>query len=207
MNVQDDWNRWAGDWQQQPSVDIDRLRHRVSRKLWRMRMTATLELLVSAVAVWQTWRLIMQPGIDLRWKLWAACAMLLVLVGHYLVLRARRGTWRASGSDAGDLLQLTARRAIAGIRLATLNSWSLLLMLAVTLVVAAPDLMPAHWQHDAKLKSMILLQCAVNLPIVVIGFVGSAWYIRRQRRHLREVKALLREHEDWANRFADDRCG
>lgn len=196
MNVQDDWTRWAEDWQQQPSVDIDRLRQRVSRKLWRMRLTTTLELLVTAVAVWQTWWLITHAGIGLRWKLWGAFAMLLVLVGQYLVLQARRGTWRAPGSDAGDLLQLTARRAIAGIRLAKLNAWSLVLILAVTLVVAAPDLMPAHWQHDAKLKSLILLQCAVNLPIVVIGFVGCAWYIRRQRRRLREVQALLREHEE-----------
>lgn len=196
MNVQDDWNRWAEDWQQQPSVDIDQLRHRVSRKLWRMRLTATLELLLTTVAVWQTWWLIVYPGIELRWKLWAACAMLLVLVGQYLLLQARRGTWRALGSDAGDLLQLTARRAIAGIRLAKLNAWSLLLMLAVTLVVAAPELMPAHWQHDAKLRSLILLQCAVNLPIVVLGFVGCAWYIRRQRRRLRDVQALLRECED-----------
>jgi hypothetical protein len=196
MNVQDDWSRWAEDWQQQPSVDIDQLRHRVSRKLWRMRLTATLELLLTAVAVWQTWWLIAHPGIELRWKVWAACAMLLVLVGQYLLLQARRGTWRVLGSDAGDLLQLTARRAIAGIRLAKLNAWSLLLMLVVTLLVAAPELMPAHWQHDAKLKSLILLQVAVNLPIVVLGFVGCAWYIRRQRRRLRDVQALLRECED-----------
>lgn len=196
MNVQDNWTRWSEDWQQQPSVDIDRLRQRVSRKLWRMRLTATLELLVTAVAVWQTWWLITHAGIGFRWKLWGAFAMLLVLVGQCLVLQARRGTWRAPGSDAGDVLQLTVRRAIAGIRLARLNAWSLVLILAVTLVVAAPDLMPAHWQHDAKLKSLILLQCAVNLPIVVIGFVGCAWYIRRQRRRLREVRALLREHED-----------
>ena len=196
MNVQDDWTRWANTWQQQPAVDIDRLRHRVNRKLWRMRLTATLELLLNAVAVWQTWRLIAHPGFEWRWKLWAAFAMLLVLVVQALFLLARRGTWRAPGSDAGDLLQLTARRAVAGVRLAKVNAWSLLLLVVVTLLVAVPELTPAHWQHDAKFRSLVLLQSALNLPVVVFGFMGCAWYIRRQRRRLREVQALLRECED-----------
>lgn len=196
MNVQDDWARWAETWQQQPPVDIDGLRQRVGRKLWRMRLTTTLELLLNAVAVWQTWRMIVHPGLELRWKLWAACAMLLVLAMQYLFLQARRGTWRAPGSDAGDLLQLTARRAIAGIRLAKVNAWSLLLLIAVTLLVAAPELTPEHWRHDANLRSLVLLQCVLNLPIVVLGLVGCGWYIRRQRRRLRDVQALLRECAD-----------
>lgn len=196
MNVQDDWTRWSEDWQQQPAVDIDRLRRRVSRKLWRMRLTATLELLLNAVAVWQTWRLITHPGVEWRWKLWAGFAMVLMLALQYLFLQVRRGTWHASGSDAGDLLQLSARRASAGIRLAKVNAWSLLLVIVVTLLVAAPELTPAHWQHDAQFRSLVLLQCALNLPIVVLGFVGCAWYIRRQRRRLRDVQALLRECED-----------
>jgi len=196
MNVQGDWIRWGEAWQQQPSVDIDWLRRRVSRKLWRMRLTVTLELLLNAVAVWQTWRLIAHPGVELRWKLWAACAMLLVLTMQILFLQARRGTWRASGNDPGDLLQLTARRTIAGIRMARVNAGGLALLIVVTLLVAAPELTPEHWQHDARLRSLILLQCALNLPIVVLGFVGCAWYIRRQRGRLRDVQALLRECED-----------
>lgn len=196
MNVQDDWTGWTEAWRQQPAVDIDRLRRRVSWKLRRMRLTAALELLLNAVAVWQTWRLIAHPGVEWRWQLWAAFAMLLVLVVQALLLQVRRGTWQAPGSDAGDLLQLTARRAIAGVRMARVNVWSLLLLIVVTLLVAAPELTPAHWQHDAKFRSLVLLQCALNLPVVVLGFAGCAWYLRRQRRRLRDVQALLREGEE-----------
>jgi hypothetical protein len=68
--------------------------------------------------------------------------------------------------------------------------------LAVTLAVAAPELMPARWEHDSRLRSLVLLQFAVNLPIIAVGVGLCVWYIRRQRRRLREVRELLRDYDD-----------
>lgn len=196
MNDKNEWRDWSTLWQQQPSVDIKRLRRGAHRKLWRMRLTVALELLVTLIALAQVARLMLDPGTEWRWKVWGGMLLVLLPVGQGLLLHVRRGAWRATGEEAGDILQLAAKRAIVGIRLAQLNVWSLLLVLAVTLVVAAPDLTPTHWQHDPQLRSMVLMQCAINLPVIVGGVALCVWYIRRQRRRLREVQALLRDYED-----------
>lgn len=196
MNVRNEWDRWAEIWQQQPSMDMDRLRLRIRRKLWRMRVIVALELLVSAIAVVQVIRLMGFPGIEWRWKLWAAMTMAFLLIMQGLFLRARRGAWQARGDGPADALRLMARRAVAGIRLAKVNIWGIVLWTAVTLLVAAPELAPTRWQHDPQLKWLIVLQCAVNLPIIVAVLGLCAWYIRRQRRRLRQAEVLLRGYED-----------
>lgn len=195
MNVQNEWDRWAETWQQQPPVDMEQLRRRARRKLWRMRLIVALELLVTVVAVGQVARLILHPGVEWQWKFWGGMTMVFLLVVQGLLLHVRRGAWRATGEEAGDILRLTAKRAAAGIRLAKLNAWSALLWLAVTLAVAAPELVPAHWEHDPHLRTLVLLQCAVNLPIIAVGVGLCVWYIRRQRRRLREVRELLRDYD------------
>ncbi|HWU76471.1 MAG TPA: hypothetical protein VN043_08195 [Rhodanobacter sp.] len=196
MNEQNEWQRWSELWRQQPSVDIERLRRGARRKLRRMRVAVALELLLTMIAVGQVMRLILDPGVEWRWKAWAGMTLVFMLVVQGLLLHVRRGAWRTAGEEAGDILRLTAKRATAGIRHAKLNAWSALLWLAVTLLVAAPELTPAHWQHDPRLRSMVLLQCAINLPIIALGVGLCAWYIRRQRRRLREVLALLRDYDD-----------
>jgi hypothetical protein len=195
MSERNEWQRWSELWQEPPAVDIERLRRGAHRKLWRMRLTVAMELLACTFAVTQLARLMLDPGTEWRWKVWGGMLLVLLPLGQGLVLHVRRGAWRAGGEEAGDILQLAARRAIAGIRLAKLNVWSLLLVLVVTLVVAAPELTPAHWEHDPQLRSMVLMQCAINLPIIVGGLGFCVWYMARQRRRLREVNALLREHE------------
>lgn len=194
--MHDDWERWVGVWQQQPPVDVERLRRRVFTKQRRMRLTVVLEVLVTLVGVWQTLRAAMHPGLELRWKVWAVITLGFLLAVQWLFLHARRGVWRALGSGVEDLLQLTARRATVGIRLARLNVWSMLLWIATTLLVAAPELAPGRWLHDPKLKLIIVLQFAINVPIVLLIVGACVWYIRRQRRRLREVTALLRDYRD-----------
>lgn len=194
MNPHEDWERWIDVWQQQPLVDVDRLRRGVIRKQWRMRLAAALELLATLVAVGQTLRAAVHPGLELRWRIWALVTLAFVLVVQWSFLHARRGAWRALGSDVQDLLRLTARRATVGIRLAKLNLWSMSLWIATTLVVAIPELTPERWQHDPKLKLMIVLQFAINVPIVLMIMGVGVWYIRRQRRRLCEVTALLLDY-------------
>lgn len=196
MNTPNEWSTLAELWQQPTSLDVERLHRRVRRKGWRMRLFAMLEVLLTAFAVVQVFRLLAMPGIEWRWKLWTLTALVFVVVVQWLVLHARRGTWQAAGHEPRELLQFTARRAAAGIRLAKINAWSLLVWVIVTLLVAAPELAPDRWLHDAELKHIVALQLIVNVPIIVGSFALCAWYIRRQRRKLGVVRRLLDELED-----------
>jgi len=196
MNSHEDWTRWGGQWQQQATVDADWLRRQVRHKHWRMRVIAGMELIVSIVALGQIIRLLWLPGIELRWKLWSVLALLFVLILQYLYLHMRRGTWRASAGSPRELLQLTARRARTGIQLARLNIGSTLLLVVVTLLVATPELLPSRWQHDPKMKLILLLQFGVNGLMVAVTLVFCVWYIQRQRKRLQQINALLSDDAD-----------
>lgn len=196
MNPQDDWGRWADDWQQQAAVDVDRLRRRVQRKRRQMRVMVGVEVAIALFAVGQIVRLLLMPGVTERWKVWAALAFLLVAGMTYLSLRARRGTWRAATEGVPDLLRMTAKRARAGIRLAWMNILSVPVLVAITLPIAAPWLAPSRWRHDPALQHLLLLQLGINGVLIGALVVFFAVYIRRQHRRLREVEALLREYAD-----------
>lgn len=196
MNPREDWARWGTQWQQQPTVDANWLSRQVRRKHWGMRAIVGIELIVSIVAASQIIRLLWLPGAELRWKLWSVLALLFVLILQYLYFHMRRGTWRASAGSPRELLQLTARRAHAGIRLARLNIGSTILLVVITLLVATPELLPSRWQHDSKMKLILLLQFGVNGLIVAVTLGFCVWYIRRQRRLLQQINALLFDDVD-----------
>ena len=196
MSLQDDWSRWGDDWQRQPAMDVDRLRRRVRRKRRQMRAVVGLEVASALFAVVQIVRLLLMSWVTERWKIWAGLVFLLLAGGVCLSLHARRGTWRAATESVPDLLRLTAERARAGIRLAWLNILSVPVLLAITLPIAAPWLAPSRWRHDPRLQHMLLLQLGINGTLVVALLVFFAGYLRRQRRRLREVEALLREEAD-----------
>ena len=196
MNPHDDWTRWGESWRQQPAIDAQRLRRDVRRKTWRMRIVIALELLVALVAVAQLLWMLWQPGVSLRWKSWAGLSLALVATAIAMSLHLRRGTWRTLSDDPRDLLRFCEARAYAGIRLAKWNAWSTLLVIAVSLILAAPELDPARWQHDPQLRLLIVVQFIVNAPIVIAIFWSCAWYIRRQRRKLERLGMLLRESSE-----------
>lgn len=196
MKPQDDWSRWGDDWRQQPTVDVDRLRRRVHRKRRQMRVMVGIEMALALFAVTQVVRLLLTPGLAERWKIWAALAFLLVAVAVWLSLRTRRGTWRSATDSVPDLLRMTAKRARAGIRLAWLNILSVPVLLAITLPIAAPWLAPSRWRDDPVLQRVLLLQVGINGVVIIALLIFFADHIRRQRRRLREVEALLREYAD-----------
>lgn len=204
MNSHDDWARWGDSWQQQPVVDVNRLRRKVRRKLWRMRVVVALELLTTLIATTQSLWLIWQPGLPLRWKLWAGISLLLVASAQAMFLHLRRGTWNASADTTRDLLRISERRAHAGIRLAKLNAWSTVFVIAATLLLAAPELDPRRWLHDPQLKLMVMVQFAANVPIAIAIFGFCAWYIRRQRRKLERFNALLLDDTDSKTGSSED---
>lgn len=187
MTTQDDWSEWGELWREQPGVDVARLQRQILRKRRRMQGAVMLELGASAIAVVQCVRLVLR-GTE-RWAVMGIAALVFVVLLQGLYLHARHGTWRAAGSDVASLLLLTRRRAQAGIRLAHIYLWSTLVLVAVAFCVAAPEL--AHWASDPRLQRLLVLQFAVNGPIIVATVVACLWYRRRQRARLARVDALL----------------
>lgn len=193
MNAPQDWTRWAEQWQQEPAIDVVRLRRRVQRKRWRMGVVVALEALVSLAVFVFVLQAVLQPGLSLRGRVAALATLVFIVVLQVLYLHIRRGTWNLAGDSAAEMLRLTARRARAGIRLAWLQIWSQLLQLAGALVVAAPWLTPQRLHDDPQLRVILLVQCVVALPLIALLIGFCVWYIRRQRRRLQRVQSLLHE--------------
>ncbi|WP_114241043.1 hypothetical protein [Dyella sp. C9] len=184
-----DWSKWGELWREQPEVDVARLQRIASRKLWRMRILVALEIVGSIGACVQCVRLAtLTSG---RWQLWSIATLAFVLALQWLYLHVRRGTWRASSGDVQSLLRLTLQRAAAGIRLANINLWGTLAWVALSVLVGLPELEPARWQADPKLKSLLALQLVINGPLIVAVIAFCIWYIRRQRARITRIKDLL----------------
>lgn len=196
MNAADDWSRWSGDWQQQEAPDVDRLRRRVRRKLWKMRAALVLELLCAVFATAQLARLLTWPGVGPRWQIWAIIVFVLVAVLVWLQLRLRRGAWRTAGERVPELLRLSARQARASLRLAWLNITGFVALLALTLATAWPWLLPSRWAHDPTLRALLGLQIGINGSLAIAALVFLVWFMRRQKQHLQRAEALLRSYSD-----------
>ncbi|MGH8147808.1 MAG: hypothetical protein ACREPY_15940 [Rhodanobacteraceae bacterium] len=192
MSPDDDWIRWSNAWQRQPPVDVPRLQRRVRRKLWQMRAMVAWRLIGCLVAVVLVVRLQLMPNASSPLKVWAALMLLLIAAFLYFRLRIYRGTWRPANDSVPDLLRLTAKRAKAGIRLASVNVACILTITVVSLLMAEPWLTPAGWRHDSALRQLLI-------PLIAVGSVYLAFnvlYMRRQRRRLRGAEALLGEESD-----------
>lgn len=194
----DDWKAWASDWQQLPTIDAARLQERARRKRLQMRLVLAFECATALFAASQVAWLWLNPGIPARWKLWSGFAFVLIVAVTCLSIHLRRGSWRALTDSVPDLLRLTAQRARAGIRLAWLNILGILVLLAVTLPVAAPWLAPSRWRDDPHLRLVLALQFGITGPLLLGGLVCFVVYLRRQRRRLRDAEALLRDDAETA---------
>lgn len=194
MNPQDDWSRWGGDWQQQSAIDVDRLRRQVHRKRKKIGWMVAIEAMLAVAAAVQLVRLLHMPGLAERGKIWVVLMFFMVAASLCRALWIRRGTWRAVTRGVPDLLRLTAKRARADIRMAQLNMLGMPVLVAITLPFAAPWLAPSRWLNDPALQRMLLLQIGVNGVVITGLMIFFASYIRRQRRRLREVEALLRDY-------------
>jgi hypothetical protein len=90
--------------------------------------------------------------------------------------------------DAPALLALVARRARAAILLTWLNVAGTLVAFALTLPVTLRHHAGPEGPPDRLLRALVIISVAL------VPFVGfCAWYIRRQRRRLAGVRALLRD--------------
>lgn len=189
----DDWLRWARDWQSQPAIDVKQLEHRVRCKRRQMQFMMGAEILITCIATAQVVLLQLRSDISLRWKIWSTVALLFILAMEYALIRFRRGTWRAASGTTVELLRLTAKRARAGIRLAWTNIVGFVVLLAISLPFAAPYLAPSRWRHDPALQHVLILNVSINGAVTIVFMVFYALYIRRQRNRLRKIHALMRD--------------
>lgn len=196
MSAPDDWSVWGEAWRSQAVPSMDDLRRRVRRKRWRMSLFVALELLYSLYIVVSLLWLLLHPGYPAVMKFWMVLMLPLVLVTQAMFLHVRRGTWRAMGEDLPALLALLRRRAQAGIRLAKLWMWSNGLQALTAVLCFAPELTLQRWQSDPWLRRMVEWNVGVNAVVLGALFAGCAWYIRRQRRKLADVEAMLRTCDD-----------
>ena len=195
MSEQDEWSEWSESWHRQPVADVRGLQRQVKYRRWRMISMVALEALTSLVAMAQTVRLMHHPILSLRWRIFCVGATVLVLVMWAVSVVVRRGTWRASGDRINDLLRLTERRARSGIRLARAGLWGLAALVVFAIAVAWPQLQPASWLHDPKLRLMLLVQISFNGPVVMAIVAFNLWYMRRQRLRLIRIAQLMGEQD------------
>ncbi len=187
-----DWTRWGEQWRTQPGIDVAHLRAQARRKLLRMRLMVGVELLATALACGQLVWMLLWDETTWRWKIWAGCTLAFLIGLEASLLWVRRHTWSVPADSMAALLELGLKRARAGLRLARLNAGGLAVVVAASLLAAWPWLDPQRWQADPHLKLLVLVQCAANLPVVVIGFAFCAWYARAQKRRIAALEALLR---------------
>ena len=196
MNAHDDWARWGNTWQRpQPPIDTSALQRRTQRKLRNMRIVVGLEVVVTLFATSQLVWMLLQPETTLRWQAWCGASFVLMAGLIAMEIHIRRGTWHASNGSNRDLLGLDKRRTATSIRLAKWNILGLLLLLAITLIAAAPYFDLQRWHDDARLRVIIAVQIAANTPVVVSALVICTWYVRRQRRRIARIDALLAEYD------------
>ncbi|HEX5305903.1 MAG TPA: hypothetical protein VFW82_07455 [Dyella sp.] len=191
MSEQDEWRQWSESWQRQPVVDVQRLQRQVRNKRWRIMAMVAIETFTTLAAMWQLQRLMHHFALGLRWQIFCIGASVLLPVLWGLSLWLRRGTLRASGESVVALMRLAERRARAGIRLARVGLCGLAVLVGFVVVLAWPQLQPASWLRDPKLRLLLIAQIALNGPLVVATVAFNLWYIRRQRRRLQRIARFL----------------
>lgn len=189
MSEIDFWQRLQEDWQSAPSaVDLSALRRQVHRKRRRMQLLQALDVVLGLVAtgvmIKQLYFLHVPHVRLLFWILvffvWASVAL-----GVWL----RRSTWKPRGTDARSLLQLTIRRARAGLRFVWANLAGLLLLYAV----AAPFFVPAFLDGTLRRRYALAGVVYAQVAVFALGVAWALWYGRRQKHKLRQAKALLEQ--------------
>jgi hypothetical protein len=196
MNAEQDWSRWQAAWQRQAPIDVTRLLRLARRKRRQMMAILACEWVVALIAIAQTVQLITLDRVALRWKVWAVIAMVLVAISAWLAWRLRRGTWGlAASGNVGALLDLSARRARAGIRLAWANIVGVLVLIVISAALALPWLAASGWLSDPDIRRKVALISVVNSPVVIATIVYGAFYIRRQRRRLAWIQRVRSDEQ------------
>ncbi|HEX7340117.1 MAG TPA: hypothetical protein VF271_09330 [Rhodanobacteraceae bacterium] len=190
MNADHTWQQWQRDWQaEQPAVDAVALTRRVNRKRIRMIIFQALDILI---AIWATVNTLI-AWLDRAMFGWHVAAALILIVWVFVALDIwlRRGTWRPQTGNVRALLELTRRRAHAGIGFI----WASFAGMALVYAVLAPWFIE-HWRTAPPNAHAPLIGILVAQAILLVAMLAWAiWYGRRQRRTLRHTRELLRQFD------------
>jgi hypothetical protein len=189
MTQDPDWSALGETWRASPPLDVEALHRKVQNKRRVMALMVSLEIALtlvgSAVLVRVAWRA--SHG---HQRAWALTVLALAWVLQGLVLVLRRAQWRTPTLRAEDLLELIARRARTAIVLVWVNVAGVA-ALALTSIPFA-----IQWWRDRPPGGSLWPKIAVNAALLPVLTIFSVWYVRRQRRTLRRVKALRDELKD-----------
>jgi hypothetical protein len=180
--VSTDWERLGETWRSGGGPDVAALEASVRRKRRRMVVLVSLEVALTLAAIPLLLFVALRRPQAIE-RAWAWTMLAFSVPFEALLLYLRRGQWQTPTLGVTALLELVARRARTGIRLAWLNLAATLLGAALTVPFAVRAKHP-----DRLLPTLIALAV---LSVAAAAF--CVWYIPRQRRRLRETGELLRE--------------
>lgn len=192
MSDSDFWQRLQEDWQAaSPPVDLAVLRRQVHRKRRRMQALQLLDVVAGLAATGflvVAMRSVHEPHLHLLFVLLLVVVWGSIAVGAWL----RRSTWKPQGTDAESLLRLSIRRARAGIGFVWLNVVGMPVVYAIVL--------PFFWHifstGSPAQRRNLWGGVAVNAGFYALVIVWAVWYGRRQRRKLKQARALLEQLEN-----------
>ncbi|MGH8225503.1 MAG: hypothetical protein ACRER1_05060 [Gammaproteobacteria bacterium] len=183
------WEKLQEDWQSMsPTVDPVALRRQIHRKRRRMQMLQALDVVLGLVATGVLVKQVLpMPLPHMRALFWILLVVVWVSVAAGAWLR--RSTWKPQGMEIESLLDLTVRRARAGLRFVWFNLLGLLTVDAIWL-----GFFGHLFSGGTPLQRAAFLGAVVSIAIVyALAIVWAVWYGRRQRRKLRQAQALLEQ--------------
>jgi hypothetical protein len=186
MNPPDDWNALSAAWQAQP-VDVDALRRAVQRRSWRMKLLMALDVACAVVgAVFAVHLFLGSAGF---WPRVGSGIGLAALAAAVLInYRLRRGLWQAADSSVIALLNLQRQRCQNAVRMALWGPLFLPLGM-LTGVLISPGWPAMAGQSSERIAAKLIL-----VLLVVVVFCAISWlYVRRQRRRIAAIDALLEQ--------------
>lgn len=178
------WSSLAAAWQAQP-VDLDALRRATTRRSRRMKLLMALDVAGALVLALIAVHLFLSNA-STEARLGAAVGIASMAAAVLINYRLRRGLWQATGDNAVDLLKLQRQRCVNAVRMAL---WGPLFLplgaLTGVLLARGKAVSDVGWQWLPLYKLVLL-------AIFITAFgIGTALYVRRQRRRIAAIDAHL----------------
>lgn len=188
MKPDDDWSSLAAAWQAQP-VDVAHLRRATLRRSWRMKFLMALDI-VCAVVMIAGGAYLFSADAGIGARVGAAIAVGALTASVLINYRLRRGLWHSANDSVISLLKLQRERRRNAIRMALWGPLFLPFGALAGMLIGRSIESPfgsSGWPPWLKL--------AVAAAAVIVFVAGSVLYVRRQRRRIAAIDALLAQME------------
>jgi hypothetical protein len=187
MNRDDDWSTLAAAWQAQP-VDLDHLRRATRRRTWRMRLLMVLDLVCAAILV-AGGAYLFAADAGLWPRVGAAIGVATLGISVLINYRLRSGLWHTAHDSVIGLLKLQRERRRNAIRMALWGPLFLPFGMLTGLLIGPNIALPLAPGQPRWLKILLVS------GLLIAFCIGTVLYVRRQRRHIAAIDALLEQME------------